>query len=681
MTEIITQNTEDTNNMMPVGKGIVVLKLNNQVQVWRNGGFLFVRELDPREITPEFRLFVVELNVLYNAQKTKLASVFSLSRQTLDNWIKSYNLYGLPGLINSTKNQGNTNRTKGNKAKFHESAKRIEKLNSQDTQMSLDDSLLPESQKLEEQEQAYATALEQSSNRYAGVFAIFILLVSEFKWFKWLTAFYGPLYKIFQIFVLMCAKNIGSIEQLKNVNLKEAGAIIGLTRLPSLPVIWDMFYQTAKNCLSKTMLNYYFAWQVSIGAIGRRFWFTDGHVLPYTGKEKMHDIYNTKKRQPEPGCVNFVTCDVKGKVADFEIKEGGSNLRDHIVGLHDKWKNYFSVGGSPVHVFDREGDGCEFFYRLISRECPFVTWEKNTDKTKLANLLESGFPGEILVNNTKYLYLENQKKFTYQDEEGEKHRFALRRFYIINTSTQKRTSGLAYNGNTQLTQQDCVYAILNRWGASENTFKHMGNRQPISYRPGFNLLSSKNQSITNPKVKELKKTIKTTEHKYQKKCKELAQYDKNINASGKTRSNDKYTKLKSELEVLKTTIDDLKREKSVLPERVDISDLRGYKNYKTHDNEGKNMFDFASSLVWNARKTGVEILGQYYPFKNDLVDLFYAIIHCHGKLRINEKEIKVILEPLEQRSRRAAQIDFCRRLTGLGAKTQGGKRMIIQVED
>jgi len=31
---------------------------------------------------------------------------------------------------------------------------------------------------------------------------------------------------------------------------------------------------------------------------------------------------------------------------------------------------------------------------------------------------------------------------------------------------------------------------------------------------------------------------------------------------------------------------------------------------------------------------------QYYPFKNDLVDLIYAIIHCHGRMMINEKEIR-----------------------------------------
>ncbi len=157
---------------------------------WSNGDFLSVKKLDPRETTPEFRLFVVELNQKCNAQKTKPASAFFMSQQTMDNRIESYNLYRLSGLINSTKNQGNTNRTKDNKARLSEAAKRVEKLNCPDTQMSLDNSLMPEPQVLEE--------LEQTSNRYAVVTAIFILLVSEFKWFNWLTAFYC-------IFIFQCS--------------------------------------------------------------------------------------------------------------------------------------------------------------------------------------------------------------------------------------------------------------------------------------------------------------------------------------------------------------------------------------------------------------------------------------------------------------------------------------------
>jgi hypothetical protein len=84
-------------------------------------------------------------------------------------------------------------------------------------------------------------------------------------------------------------------------------------------------------------------------------------------------------------------------------------------------------------------------------------------------------------------------------------------------------------------------------------------------------------------------------------------------------------------------------------------------------------------LVWNARKKAVEILKQLYPFENDVVDLFYAIVDCHGTVQVNATEIIVTLEPLQQSSRRIAQIDFCRKLTQMGAKTPMKKNMIIQV--
>ena len=48
-------------------------------------------------------------------------------------------------------------------------------------------------------------------------------------------------------------------------------------------------------------------------------------------------------------------------------------------------------------------------------------------------------------------------------------------------------------------------AILNRWGASENTFKHMGDKHPLNYQPGYSFTESQNQEIANPEVKEIKK--------------------------------------------------------------------------------------------------------------------------------------------------------------------------------
>lgn len=625
-------------------------------------------------------MLVVQLVLDYKVQKTKLAEVFSISsRQTIDNWIASYKKDSLKGLINSTKNQGNSNRSKGTKAKQHASERIIKKQQVEKLQLTFEDIKVPEVKDIDDRDEPYAEPIERQANRYAGIFAVMILLISEYKWFNWVIGFFGNTYKIFQIFVLMSIKNIRSIEQLKNIRLKEAGAIIGIGKIPSLPGVWELFYKAAKKKLSISLLSCFFSWQITRGFVSNRFWFTDGHVLPYSGNKKMHVIYNTKKRELEPGCMNFVSCDITGRIIDFEIKEGGSGLRAHIINLHQKWKDHFCETEYPVHVFDREGDGCGFFSELVKFDCPFVTWEKGTNRKKLYRLPEIDFIHKTTVNSVEYLFFETQKKFIHTDENKEEHSFSLRRFYVINTATQKRTSALAYNGKTELSQQDCIYAILNRWGASENTFKHMGNQQPTSYRPGFKLLKSDNQSIPNPEIKAIDKKTNLKNKEYLRKCAILAEKDKILNNSGEVRANDAYSKLKSEIINLKTEKLELSQQKSELPERIDVSGLEDYRNFEKHDNEGKNLFDFVGSLVWNARKKGVEILEQLYPYKNDVVDLFYAIINCHGTIQINATEIRVILEPLQQSSRRVAQIDFCKKLTQLGAKTTMKKAMIIQV--
>jgi len=676
----LSEQCTKAENFYPIGNGLAVRKSNNFIEVYRNNALLYRRDLDWREKTPEFRLLIVLLFKDHNAHKTKLSNIFALSRQTIDNWISSYEKDKLKGLINSTKNLGNSNRSKGCKAKQHASDRMINNQSNNKLQPSLFDPIIPEIPDINDTDEPYAETMERQANRYAGVFAIIILLVSHYKWFNWVVGFFGNTYKIFQIFVLMSIKNIRSVEQLKNINSKEAGAIIGISKIPSISGVWTMFYAATKKKLSSVILRNFFSWQITRGIVSNRFWFTDGHVLPYSGYQKMHVIFNTKKREVEPGCMNFVSCDIQGRIIDFEIKEGGAGLRQHIIELHDKWQDHFSESDYPVHVFDREGDGCDFFYELYKRNCPFVTWEKNSDRKKLYNFPESDFTGKTTVNEVEYLYFEDKKEFISTDENQKKHSFTLRRFYVINTSTQKRTSALAYDGKTELSDQDCIYAILNRWGASENTFKHMGNQQPMAYRPGFKLLTSKNQTIPNPEIKDLDKKIKSKEKEYTRKCKILSEKDKKENKSGEVRANDAYSSLKVEIQKLKDEKLELTQQKSILPEKIDVSGLEDYRSFKTHDNEGKNLFDFAGSLVWNARKKGVEILEQLYPYKNDVVDLFYAIVNCHGTIQVTDKEIRVILEPLQQASRRVAQIDFCKKITELGAKTRMNKSMIIQVD-
>ena len=156
-------------------------------------------------------------------------------------------------------------------------------------------------------------------------------------------------------------------------------------------------------------------------------------------------------------------------------------------------------------------------------------------------------------------------------------------------------------------------------------------------------------------------------------------YSQIFNKDGSPRENSAHRRLKEEIGKQEIAIDRQQLETRQLPERIDISRLEDYRCFERISNESKNLFDFVTSSVWNARKQMVEWLLPFYENKNEYVDLFYAITHCQGWVKSEEHQVTVRLEPLQQQSRRAAQERFCRKLTGLNAITPAGKRLTIEV--
>jgi len=83
-----------------------------------------------------------------------------------------------------------------------------------------------------------------------------------------------------------------------------------------------------------------------------------------------------------------------------------------------------------------------------------------------------------------------------------------------------------------------------------------------------------------------------------------------------------------------------------LPSTVNVESLSDYKSFKKIDNEGKNLFDFVTASVWNARKEMVDWLRPYYDWESELVDLFYTITNCQGWIQSTKTDVTVRLEPL-----------------------------------
>jgi hypothetical protein len=512
-------------------------------------------------------------------------------------------------------------------------------------------------------------------------------LVSQWRWLARLLRLFGDGWRLFMVFALMAARNIRSLEQLKHERRDEAGRLLGLGRLPCVDTLWGWFYNVAKTPRGATLLAEFFRDQIARGLVGMQLWFTDGHWLPYTGEHQVHASYHTQRRMPTPGQTNLVTCDGRGRIVCFEIQEGKGDLRARMLAL-GAYARRQSPGVMPVQVFDREGDGRGFFCALVAQQTPFITWEKNADHKRLLAFEKQCFTHELHLNGTDYRLLEETKTCVYSPESGgaertrhPAHRFALRRVVLWNLRTNHRTSVLCWDGGLGLTPEAIAAAILSRWGASENTFKHIKERHPYHYHPGFALSESERQDIANPEIKGLEQAIQATKMKLARLYKQHAKSAPSANKDGTPRANSKQQRLAADIAAHEAEIQRLRRDKAKLPERIDVTGLSDYRAFKAIDNEGKNLFDFVTAAVWNARRQLIDWLEDHYAKKSDRVDLLYAILNCHGWIRSDRQWVVVRLEPLQQPARRSAQEQLCRKLSGLGAKIPGGKWLRIEVGD
>ena len=519
-------------------------------------------------------------------------------------------------------------------------------------------------------------------SRYAGTAVFMPVLFSLWGWLKLVTGTYGNKFKIFLVFLFMSARNIRSIEQLKNIRETEAALVLGLPAFPHEKKAREWFYDASEQNKSSILLEKFKVHQVKSGLVNSWLILTDGHLLPYTGKDKVRYAFSTQRKQPVPGRTNMVSCDVDGNVFDFEIQEGTGDLRQRIIDIDRKWRELLPQ--RPTHVFDREGTGHEFFYKLVNEKIQFVTWEKNINKKHINSLDESLFTKSFKKNGKEYSVFEEPKKveFKLENKEGEKetYQYELRRICLWNHSSNRKTCGLASVSSKVMNTVDCAEAILSRWGASENTFKHLKDRHPLHYHPGFKKVESDDQQIANPELKEKNKTFSSLKKEVIKLRVELSKTKKHQNKDGSDRKNCRHTNINNLIEQKELEILKLKENIKELPERVDLNfkGLEDYKSFKTIDNEGKYLFDFVTSSVWNARKWMVNFLLPYYK-KNEAVDLFYAISECHGWVKVTDKVIIFRLEPLPQPKRRSVQDFLCKKLTSLGARVPNGKRMIFEV--
>ena len=392
-----------------IGAGLALKKTSNKdiVHLFKNGNFVKEQILVPQI---ERRLFVVDLVERQGAIKGKLASFLDISRQSIDNWINTSRKHGSLGLINNTKDswKKNPKRFTGNKARDLETQRKEEQqaLESKELTINFDKETEVEEKHCGAANELYNEVFDYQENRYSGSMLYLAILISEFNYLKQLSSIIGNYLWIPLMFVMMHVNRILSVEQFKTAYKKEFGQIMGLKTLPYLGKIHENIWELIDLKQASKVMRKFFKIQILKGIVSVWRIFLDGHLVPYSGKEKIHKAHSTQRDLMMPGQTEFFGHDSVGNIVYFDIQEGKGDMIESLRELSSLIKPY-NCDTPPLVVVDRELWGVEKF--LSIKKLRFVTWEKNCDKAKLAKLDASLFTGNLELNDKNYILFEQEK--------------------------------------------------------------------------------------------------------------------------------------------------------------------------------------------------------------------------------------------------------------------------------
>jgi hypothetical protein len=182
------------------------------------------------------------------------------------------------------------------------------------------------------------------------------------------------------------------------------------------------------------------------------------------------------------------------------------------------------------------------------------------------------------------------------------------------------------------------------------------------------LAKARKQEIAHPQRKAITAELKTIQTQLARQYQQLSKTQPTYNREGKPRANGKCQSLKQRTQELEPRQAHLREQNRQFPHRIGVSRLQAHRFFRKIDHEGKNLFDFVTASVCNVRCTLIDWLGEYYPKESERVDLPCAILRSRGWVESGGRWVVLRLESLQQPSRRYAQEQLCRKLSGLGAR-------------
>jgi hypothetical protein len=451
-----------------------------------------------------------------------------------------------------------------------------------------------------------------------------------------------------------------TVERVKHVLRSDLGAVMGSGQAACVKTLrrkLDELSQQRQAVHLGTLLARHW---LEVGLVNASYLYIDGHVKVYNGTRLVPEVWNSHRRMPLPGIVQYFVNDLRGRpllVVTHEVRGNlAKSLPSVIAAVRQVVGNqHFTV------IFDRGGYDGQLFKWLVEQGLVFITYQR----------------GEVHLNDHQFARREVRW-------DGQRVRFYIAedavnvgdsgpwRRIVIRTPGHQRP--ILTSLNEEVMAAGRVAALmLTRW-RQENFFKYARAHLGIDVLATYAAETAVDREVPNPAVKaataELKRLRNVAQklraalgralvldtdtptavedHQAETAAQRIPTADR-PSAKTKTRRTPHVppttrAALITQLQTLEVQIEETKSHLRSLRARVPLSSLGPLP--QTPQLETKLIADAVKVTAYNAQSWLADRLARHYLNTNDLHDLLRSFAHLSGTLiRQADGGLKVCLQP------------------------------------
>ena len=479
-----------------------------------------------------------------------------------------------------------------------------------------------------------------------------------------------------------------TVERVKRLLRSDLGAVMGCSRAACVKTLrrkLDVLSRQRQAVRLGTRLARHW---LEVGLLNASYLYVDSHVKVYHGTRLVPAVWNSQRRMPLPGIVQYFVNDLHGHPLLVVTEEVRGNLAKSLPGVIAAVRRVVGERRFTV-IFDRGGYDGQLFNWLVEQGLDFITYQR----------------GEVHLVDQQFVRREVRW-------EGHRVRFQLAedtvtvgdsgpwRRIVLRAADDHQTPILTSLDATVLAAARVTAFMLARW-RQENFFKYARAHLGLDVLTTYAAETAVDREVPNPAVKTARaelKRLRTTAQKLRAALGRalvlsLAQpiepterpaqteqppaepaeppaemADQQLPTTKPKRSPRMPAAtrdaLVAQLQAIEVQIEQTRAQLRSLPARVRLSTLGPLP--QTPELETKLIADVVKVAAYNAQSWLAERVARHYPNPNDLHDLLRSFAHLSGTLtRQSDGGFRIDLEPPDTPLSRRTLAGLCADLNQL----------------